>query len=318
MPAIRATAPAKIILFGEHSVVYGRPAIAVPVHELSARAVVSAEPLRKAGEILIHAPDISVHANIDDLGDEHPLAKAIRLTGSSVGVPHLPACTIWITSTIPIASGLGSGAAVSVALIRAFSAFLGHPLPNSEISKLAFEIDKLHHGTPSGIDNTTITFEYPVFFEHDHGAVLIALPHPFTIIIADTGVPSPTAAAVGDLRRAWRSDPPAYERRFNSITDLVLRGRELLESGKIQALGPLMNQNHHCLVDLGVSSPELDRLVAVAVQHGALGAKLSGGGRGGNMIALVDEDSKADVSDALVRAGAVRIIATTVAEPDKK
>lgn len=317
MPAVAATAPAKIILFGEHAVVYGRPAIAAPIHQLRARAVISPEPFHQVGEVQIQAPDVGLQAVLADLEDNHPLAMAVRLTAKAVGVPHLPACTIRITSTIPIASGLGSGAAVSVAVIRALSAFLGHPMPDSETSQLAFEIDKLYHGTPSGIDNTTITFGLPVFFERDRAIQLLRLPCPFTILIADTGIPSLTAAAVNDLRITWLADPLPCERIFDSIAAIVMKARDLLETGKPEELGPLMNENHKHLSDLGVSSPELERLVDAALNAGALGAKLSGGGKGGNMIVLVDQGSIPKISEALSRAGASRTFATTIIQQNQ-
>jgi mevalonate kinase len=103
------------------------------------------------------APGIGLDATLENLSPEHPLAAALRLALEQLGISRAPACTIRITSTIPVAAGLGSGAAVSVALIRALSAFLGRPLPDERVSSIAFEVEKLHHGTPSGIDNTVIT-----------------------------------------------------------------------------------------------------------------------------------------------------------------
>lgn len=312
MPAITATAPAKIILLGEHAVVYGRPAIAVPVSQLRARAVITPEPFRQPGEILIDAPDVSIQAYLSELDPFHPLARVIHLTEKAVGVPHLPACKIRISSDIPIASGLGSGAAVSVAIIRALSVFLGHPLPNSDISAIAFEIDKLYHGTPSGIDNTTVTFEQPVFFQRGHKIELLGILSPFMILVANTGIQSPTSEVVGEVRKAWEADPAIYETIFDSICALVLRGRSLIEAGRTVEIGSLMIANHHLLTRLGVSSPELNLLVEAALQAGAGGAKLSGGGRGGNMIALVDEESISGVSAALFQAGAVSVVTADI------
>jgi mevalonate kinase len=317
MPAITATAPGKIILFGEHSVVYGRPAIAAPVDQVRARAVVSAAPLRSSGSVLVQAPDLSLESYLDELPEDHPLAQAIRLTIREVGVPYSPACTIRVSSTIPIAAGLGSGAAVSVAIGRAFSAFLGNPLPDAVISSLAYEVDKLHHGTPSGIDNTTIVYRYPIYFEREHGPKILSLPKPFTIVIGDTGIPSPTTVAVGDLRRQWQEDPKRIETLFDAAGALAREARLAIESGIPERLGSLMNQNHALLVEMGVSSPELDRLVEAAREAGAPGAKLSGGGRGGNMIALVDGEISAQVSEALIRIGAAHTITTTIHRPGK-
>ena len=317
MPAITATAPGKIILFGEHCVVYGRPAIAAPVDQVRARAVVSAAPRRSSGSVLVQAPDLGLESYLDELPEDHPLAQAIRLTIREAGVPYSPACTIRVSSTIPIAAGLGSGAAVSVAIGRALSAFLGNPLPDAAISNLAYEVDKLHHGTPSGIDNTTIAFRYPIYFERNQGPKILDLPKPFTIVIGDTGIPSPTAVAVGDLRRQWQADPRRCETLFDAAGALAREARLAIESGTPERLGSLMNQNHALLVEMGVSSSELDRLVEAARAAGAQGAKLSGGGRGGNMIALVDGEMSALVSQALIRSGAARTITTTIHRPWK-
>jgi mevalonate kinase len=106
----------------------------------------------------IQAPAIGLDASLNDLPPEHPVAAAVNGVLSTLGATRPPACSLRITSTIPVASGLGSGAAVSVAIIRALSAFLGHPLRDEQVSALAFEVEKLHHGTPSGIDNTVITY----------------------------------------------------------------------------------------------------------------------------------------------------------------
>ncbi len=195
MPAISATAPGKVILFGEHAVVYGRPAIAVPVTQVKARAVVTAAPRGAPGEVRLLAPDIGLDAILEELGSADPLAAAIREVASTLKVKQFPACTIKITSTIPVAAGMGSGAAVSVALIRALSAFFGHPLPDEKVSALAFEIEKIHHGTPSGIDNTVVTYSMPVYFVKGKPIETLQVRRPFTIVIGDTGVSSPTGAA---------------------------------------------------------------------------------------------------------------------------
>jgi mevalonate kinase len=312
MPAFSATAPGKTILLGEHAVVYGRPALATPVQQVQARAVVRAQPQAPAGSVRIQAPDIQLDALLTDLPPEQPLAFAIRQTCQALKVSSLPACAVRVSSTIPFAAGLGSGAAVSVAIIRALAAFLGHPLADEMVSALAFEVEKLHHGTPSGIDNTVITYGKPVFFQRGVSMEILTVGHPFTLVIGDTGIASPTGAAVADLRRNWQADPARYDTWFDQIGQIVLQARPLIEAGTPERLGPLMNQNHEILSLLGVSSPELDQLVLAARKAGALGAKLSGGGRGGNMIALVSPATVPAVAQALHRAGAVGVIITEV------
>lgn len=206
MPAISASAPGKTILFGEHAVVYGRPAIAAPVNQVRARAFVSANPRGVPGEVLVQAPDVGLEAYLDELAENHPLGQVIRATLATLRLKRLPACSVRISSTIPIAAGLGSGAAVSVAIIRAVANFAGSPLPDETVSTLAYQVDQLYHGTPSGIDNTVITYARPVYFVRGQPVQMLRLPEPFTIVIGDTGVQSPTSAAVGDVRDAWQAD----------------------------------------------------------------------------------------------------------------
>lgn len=200
-----ASAPGKIILFGEHAVVYGQPALAVPVNQVHADAEVS--DIARAG-IWIDAPDIGLHEELSRLAPDHPLAAVINSVFSALGVNSIAqgpvdkkqpvsersgaqsksgfktprpstmgssavtlrsgtdilGIELKITSTIPLASGLGSGAAVSVAIIRALSAHLGKALTDEKVSALAYEVEKIHHGTPSGIDNTVVTYGKPIFF----------------------------------------------------------------------------------------------------------------------------------------------------------
>ena len=219
---------------------------------------------------------------------------------------------IEISSTIPVASGLGSGAAVSVALIRALSSHLGHPITNEQVNALAYEIEKIHHGTPSGIDNTVITYAKPVFFVKGQSIETFQVGKPFTIVIGNTGISAPTKEAVGDVRALWEADKARWEKVFDKIGEIVKKAKEKTESGKWEELGDLMNANHSLLQEMTVSSPELDRLINAARKAGALGAKLSGGGRGGNMIALVQPEIVESVSGSLKDAGAKNTIITTI------
>ena len=320
MPAISSTAPGKVILLGEHAVVYRRPAIAVPVDQVRARAIVTPKPGAARGVVHIQAPNVGLESDLRDLPGDHPLVVALRGVFAAAGVTDPPAFNLRVASTIPVASGLGSGAAVSVAIIRAVSEFLARPLSNEQVSALAFEVEKLHHGTPSGIDNTVITYAMPVYFkqagetgEEEQDLIeKFRVANPFTILIADTGVPSPTAVAVGDVRREWQANPGFYEKLFDAIADIVRSARQAIERGRIDSLGALMNRNHELLCKIGVSSPELDTLVAAALRGGASGAKLSGGGRGGNMIALASPQNAPALSDILLESGAKNVITTVV------
>jgi mevalonate kinase len=285
---ITASAPGKIILFGEHAVVYHRPAIAVPAAQVQAIATI--EPHTRG--LIIHALDTGRTFDYAQAEPNDPLAAIVRVTLAHFGLPAPDGGTqgvITIRSTIPIASGLGSGAAVSVAIVRALAAWFEQPIDDETVSRLSYEVEKLHHGTPSGIDNTVIAFNRPVYFVRGQPIETFSVKRPFTVAIGNTGIASPTKIAVGDVRRGWEADRARYEAWFDQIGAIARAARTAIEQGAIDRLGPLMDLNQALLETIGVSSVELERLIAAAKAAGAAGAKLVGGGRGGNMIALIDE-----------------------------
>lgn len=313
MPAISASAPGKVILFGEHAVVYGQPAIAAPVQAVSANAIITPDIQAPSGRVWIEAPEAGISAELGALPEGDPLAAAVGACLQALDISHPPAFKLRVSSTIPMGGGLGSGAAVSVSILRAVSAFLGHPLSDEQVSALAFEVEKIHHGTPSGIDNTVITYAKPVFFVKGRAVEFLEVAAPFTLLIADSGASTPTKISVGAVRAAWQAEPERYGQLFVQIGDLAKQARKAIEAGDNKQLGPLMDRNHELLQQMDVSSPELDVLVAVARKAGARGAKLSGGGRGGNMIALVEAGQSAGISQALKSARAAGVIEAKVA-----
>lgn len=302
------SAPGKVILFGEHAVVYGRPALAAPVTQVCATATVEAGA---AGEGLsIHAVDLSERVSLACPG--HPLAEIARLALAELRLTE-PDWRVSVRSTIPIASGLGSGAAVSAALARALSAAAGQPFAADRVSAIVYEVERLHHGTPSGIDNTVIAYGQPVYFKRGDPPRPFAIGAAFMLVIGDTGIASPTKVAVGDVRAAWQRETARYEALFDAVGAVVEAAKEAIAAGQVDALGPLMDENQRLLREIGVSGPELERLIDAARAAGAGGAKLSGGGRGGNMIALVTRETAANAADALIAAGAKRAIVTEIA-----
>jgi mevalonate kinase len=307
---VKATAAAKIILFCEHAVVYGRPAVAVPLSQVRAAAVI--EPSQQQGVHLL-APDLGVEKNLEDAGEDDALALAVWQVQRAAGLEALPDMSITVTSEIPIASGLGSGAAICAAIIRALAEYLGlADLANEAwVSALTFEVEKIHHGTPSGIDNTVVAYERPVYFMRQRPVNLIEtfdISRPLRLLIADTGMRSSTKDVVGDVRRSWEADRQQFERIFDACGEISVAARAAIETGDLIKIGHLMNENQALLIDMTVSSPELNRLVAVSLKAGALGAKLSGAGRGGNMIALVSSETEEKVHSALVRAGSRSVL----------
>jgi len=307
------SAPGKVILFGEHAVVHGRPAIAVPVTQVRATATV--EPAPPGSGLTLIASDLGKTIPLATAPQDEPLAATARLTLAHLSSTE-PDATLTVSSTIPIASGLGSGAAVSTALVRALATSLGHTLEPAEVSTLVLEVEKIHHGTPSGIDNTVVAYEQPVYFVSGHSVKRLAVAAPFTLLIGDTGTPSPTRRVVDRVRRAWKRNPARYDALFDQIGDIANEARRAIETGDVGALGPLMDENHALLIELGVSSPQLDELVDAARLSGALGAKLSGAGRGGNMIALVEDNPAEEVTEELREAGTARVICTRVTTTD--
>jgi mevalonate kinase len=308
-----ASAPGKVILFGEHAVVYGQPAIAVPVRQV--QATVTVEPAPPGSGLTLVASDLGKVFPLTTAARDDPLAKAARLTLARFPTAE-PDATLTVKSTIPIASGLGSGAAVSTALVRALTAFLDTTLENAEVSALVFEVEKIHHGTPSGIDNTVVVYEQPVYFVRGHPVERLTVGAPFRLLIGDTGISSPTKRAVGQVRQAWEHSPARYDALFDQIGEVAQQARQAIESGHVDRLGVLMDDNHELLIELGVSCAELDELVEAARFSGAMGAKLSGAGLGGNVVALVEEGDIDDMAEALREAGAVRVICTRVTTPD--
>lgn len=309
MSEIHSSAPGKVILFGEHAVVYGRPAIAVPVVQVQATATVRADA--PGSGLTLVARDLDVSVRLSDAPRDDPLAVIARLTLDRLGLAQ-PDASLTVHSTIPIASGMGSGAAVSTAVARALAAHLGHDLDPATVSALVYEVEKIHHGNPSGIDNTVVVYTLPVYFVQGRPAETFTIGAPLRLLIADTGIASPTRLAVGSVRQGWEQNPSQYEALFDWIANIVGRARAYLEEGMVGELGLLMDENHTLLGELGVSSLELDRLVRAARQAGALGAKLSGAGQGGNMIALVEAGVADTVARSLQEAGAVRVIQTVV------
>ena len=302
-------APGKVILFGEHAVVYGQPAIAVPVSKIEAIATI--HPLEDGDDWQLAAETLAGVVPFDDLAIDHPLAAILRSSLDWIGESILPG-SLRIESTIPIASGLGSGAAVSAAVVRAIANYAKKQIHDEEVSKLVYEVEKIHHGTPSGIDNTVIAYRCPVYFQRAKPIERLNVGHPIHLAIADSGIASSTRLAISGVREQYESSPLEFTTYFEKIGSISSEARKSIVDGMPKSLGPRMNENHGLLKSIGVSCMEIDRLVDAAREAGATGAKLSGAGLGGNVIALVDEHSAEKVKQSLSKAGAKRVILTMV------
>jgi mevalonate kinase len=305
MPAILAKSPGKTILFGEHAVVYGHPAIAVPLPSITLQVSFRGLPDQPAGQVLIRNVNTHVEDNLKDLPVDNPIRAAVDITIQSLGVKSLPATEINISSNIPIASGLGSSAALAAAFVRGLSQYLGFKLDDEQVNTLAFDLEKIQHGTPSGIDNTVIVHQKPIFYIKGQTIEHLKLGCPLTLVVADTGLRSLTREVVGEVRERLEAHPNSIEPIFKAIGNIATQARDALIKGRPEEIGALMNENQAYLVQLGVSCPELDNLVTAARKAGALGAKLCGSGRGGNMVALVQPEKAETVREALLAAGAI-------------
>lgn len=292
-------ASGKIILMGEHAVVYGQPAIAMPFSAVGIRATVTQE-----GQAL----SVSC-AFYQGLVHEMPkiwesLKHAIRFSLYRIGAPTDPAIHIDIDSTIPAERGMGSSAAVAVAIARALFAFYQKDLTDQELWDIVQSSEKIAHGNPSGVDAATTSGKQPVFFIKDKTIQPLEINVDAYLVVGDSGKTGHTLEAVQDVALLYQRNQES-KRWIEELGKLTRSAKELLSSGQNNILGQIMNQAHSLLQKLTVSDDILDQMVIVAREQGALGAKLTGGGRGGCMIALAENQSQAqDIAQALEDAGA--------------
>lgn len=312
MPATISTAPGKTILFGEHAVVYGQPAIAVPVTERQAKVKIFPLIGSQTDQIQFIAPQIQFEKNYIDLDKHHPFRIALEQVKNFLEISHYPACKIHLSSTIPISSGLGSSAAISVSLINALFSFVGYRASESLLSELAYKVEIEFHGTPSGIDNTVVAYRKPVYFQKGKDIEFINPGGNFTIIIADSGVSGNTKVAVAGVRERWLNNTILFEEYFQKIGEIASHAKMALENGEQTILGNLMNANQELLRKIGVSHPSLENLIDISMKHGGLGAKLCSGGLGGNIIILTDVEKADILSELLLGNGASQTIIMTL------
>ncbi|HKZ40267.1 MAG TPA: mevalonate kinase [Candidatus Hodarchaeales archaeon] len=313
-----ASAPAKVILVGEHAVVYGQPAIAVAVN---LRAIVNAT----SGSQAISNPTIHIVAN--DLGAEKTLPLRWEVTTTNpqenkvfqatlkicqelknrLNIDWTHSIELEISSNVPRGAGLGSSAAVSVASTVALAKLLGKDLVANKdfdlIWQVSFEAEKIHHGTPSGIDNAVSTYGGGILYQRPN-----ITPFPlssFHLVIGDTRKERSSLDIVLGLRSRREKHPQMYDPVFEQVGKVVAQAKEALQANPVDTnvLGELFNINHGLLSAMGVSSAELESLIWASRRAGALGAKLTGSGGGGAMIALVRDNDTNGVTNAIRGAG---------------
>ena len=313
-----ATAPGKIILFGEHSVVYKGPAILLAVDR---RATVIASK-RDDKRIYIDSEDLGFSGYFDDGEYTAITGKAWRGrnmaaldVASRKVMAHLKVeggVNLKVRSMIPIAVGLGSSAAVCVATTAAVGELFDGNLTKEQISGLSFEGEKVIHGNPSGADNSVATYGGIMRYERGIGLKRLQLEEPLPFIIGNTRKKRSTRNMVEGVKSLKDRNPEVVDPIIYTMAGLSQTGLDALLRGDREKLGDLMNINHGLLSAIGVSTIELDDLVYAARREGALGAKLTGAGGGGCMIALAQEEnlSKIEKSIRAARGHSMRVNVT--------
>ncbi|WP_208559167.1 mevalonate kinase [Marinilactibacillus kalidii] len=294
------TAHGKIILIGEHSVVYNKPAIALPFP--AAHVEVTIESILGDSEIhsnYYEGPLSSAPVSLENL------TKTIEAICLDLGYA-LSGMRIAISSLIPSERGMGSSAAVASALVRALFNFFEQPLAYEQLLHYIGISEKIAHGNPSGLDARVTSGNQPLFYTKSK------TPEPFDfhltgyLIAADTGLKGQTREAVQDVASLLKKSKRKTRFLLDSLGKLTVQARVAIEQDDIADLGRILTKAHHHLADLTVSNDKLDQLVKTAIEHGALGAKLTGSGRGGCMIALTKTFGQAKhIANELMKNGAV-------------
>ena len=275
----------KTILFGEHFVVHGVPGIASAVDSV-AEAVVEKDD---RGIIVIDrrtgAKGYAEKKKLQQLESIERMLRALDFNPKKIGI------NIWLGGNLPGFSGLGASAASSAAIARAISDEFNLNLSEEIINDVAYEAEKAYAGNPSGIDNTAATFGGLIWFKKNlkGGSNIIqslSIQKPVEIVIGNTGIVANTKAMVEGVSERKEKNAKKYDTIFKKAENLAIEGKRALENFDLKQVGKLMDENHRLLQEIEVSCTELDYLVELARSNGAFGAKMTGGGGGGCMIAL--------------------------------
>ncbi len=275
----------KVILFNEHFVVYGIPGI---VSAIDSTAYAEA---RKAGEGIVVKDErkgAKGYAEKKRTQQKDSIDRMLKAMG--IG-PEKVSLEILLGGNLPGFSGIGASAASSVAIARAIAEEFKLDLSDERINDIAYEAEKAYAGTPSGIDNTAATYGGLIWFKRTlcGGPNIIeklSIEEPVEIVIGNTGIVADTKEMVAGVAARRKKNAEKYDRLFKQAEELVFTARKALEDFDIRKVGELINENHCLLQEIEVSCEELDYLVNLAREEGAFGAKLTGGGGGGCMVAL--------------------------------
>ena len=300
----------KVILFNEHFVVYGIPAIASAIGAKTTALV--EKRVGSGAEIIDERPETEGYKAEKLAQQKESLDRMLKFM--NIDIEH-NAFRITLGGDLIAASGVGASAASCAAIARAFSSELGLNYSDEKVNEIAYEGEKGYHGTPSGIDNTAATFGGLIWYKRDGASQLMErmrLQKPVEIVMGNTGIVADTRIVVGGVKERRDKEPEKYASIFRNAERLVQDARKQLEGFNLERLGNCMNANHALLQEIGVSCPELDSLVDFARDNGAMGAKMTGTGKGGYMVALTPgKELQKQVADAIERKG-FQVIRTTI------
>ena len=294
----------KTILFGEHFVVYGLPAIA---SALGAFTTADAKVVEGSG------------FTVDDQRPATPGYKEMKYDQAMQAVTNVinhlnidienQKLEMSFAGDLIAASGVGASAAQCTSLARALSETFNLGLDDEKINEAAYEGEKAYHGTPSGIDNTASTYGGLIWFVRNlsggkNTMDRLQSPRKMLLVMANSGITASTAEVSADVRRLKEENPERFEIIFGEYKKLAEEGRKALVEGDIATVGCLMSQNHRLLQQITVSGEVNDELVGIALENGAVGAKMTGTGRGGLVIALAENEAVQEkIADAIEEKG---------------
>ncbi|WP_381803541.1 mevalonate kinase [Streptomyces niveus] len=298
-------AHAKAILLGEHAVVYGAPALALPVPQLTVTASAgwSSGTADGQGGLSFTMTGSASRALVTQASDG--LRRLTEEFTARMDVPGTPSLEVILDGAIPHGRGLGSSAAVSRAVVFALADLMGRQLTESMAFDLVQTAENVAHGRASGVDAMAVGASRPLLFQAGRAEEL-AVGCDGLFIIADSGVPGSTKEAVGLLRTGFERRAGARDRFVGRASELAEAGRRALADGDPGELGSRLTDYHELLRETGLSTERIDTLVEAALKAGSLGAKITGGGLGGCVIAQTRPEQAREVTRQLHEAGAVQ------------